>query len=177
MKNAIRETIYIIYIIGFILVFKVKAFGQTAYELQCKAQAKEIALQTYQTCVTENRQAQIESVRKEYQQKLTELKEHYNRELKKAGGKETSAESESDATISLKPNKKSAKNRRAEKPQKGVAKSLPKKQHNNGPALPAQIVAEEPPVIPVPSYEDSIEKEAAQLDSDSNLEAPEQNTY
>lgn len=175
MKIVFREIIYVIYIIGFILVFKVKAYGQTSYELQCKAQAKEVALQTYQTCITENRQAQIESVRKEYQQKLNELKNHYNKELQKAGGKEIKeshpSEETDGATINLRASgKKSAKIRKGEKPTKGIAKVLPRKQQNNGPALPAQIVNDEPPVIPVPTYDESIEKEAAQLDSDSNLE-------
>jgi hypothetical protein len=173
MKIAVREIIYIIHIIGLILVFKVKAFGQTSYELQCKAQAKELALQTYQTCVTENRQAQIESVRQEYQQKLMELKEHYNQELKKAGGKNGSDEG---ATVNLKSNKKTAKKGKPEKGKKGVAKILPKKQNDNGPALPTQIVTDEPPVVPAPVYEESPEKEAAQLEQD-NVEVVDPNTY
>lgn len=172
MKFTVREVIYMIHIIGLILVFKVKAFGQTSYELQCKAQAKELALQTYQTCVTENRQAQIESVRKEYQQKLLELKEHYNQELKKAGGSVKESTSGNDeATINLKPTKKSAKKGKASK---GVAKSLPKKQ-NSAPALPAQIITEEPQVIPVPYVEESPEKEAAQMEQE-NVEVVDPNT-
>src|SRR5688500_10763984 len=94
MKKGLREVVYMIHIIGLILVFKVKAFGAApmSYELQCKAQAKEVALQTYQSCITENRAAQIDTLRKEYQLKLNELKEHYNKELKKAAGKEANKE-------------------------------------------------------------------------------------
>lgn len=173
MKNGL---VYLIHILGLILVFKVKAFGQTSYELQCKAQAKEIALQTYQTCVTENRQQQIDTLRKEYQQKLMELKEHYNQELKKAAGKETSVKPNEarpldteETTIKMKPAKKTsaAKMGKAEKPVKGIAKNLPRKQNNNGPALSTTVIHEETPVVP--SYDD-IEVEAAQADQSLNTE-------
>jgi hypothetical protein len=185
MKKNLSKMAYIIHIIGLILVFKVKAFGQTSYELQCKSQAKEVALQTYQTCVTENRQQQIDSLRKEYQAKLNELKEHYNRELKKAAGKETDAnapsaqpapanplptkDTDSQGTITLKPAKKSlpaVKMGKAEKPLKGIAKNLPSKKFNNGPALPTQNVSADTPVVPAA---EPTEPEVPQMDSDSNV--------
>ncbi len=48
----------------------------------CKAKAKEIAAETYKGCIVENKQAQIERIRKEYQTKLAQLKNQYNSELK-----------------------------------------------------------------------------------------------
>lgn len=64
-------------------------------EFMCKAKAKEIAAETYKGCVTENKQAQVERIRKEYQTKLAELKNQYNSELKqlspKKAGKATAA--------------------------------------------------------------------------------------
>lgn len=50
---------------------------------ECKIQAKELAVQSYQSCVKENRNVKIEQIRKEYQEKLTELKSYYDSELKK----------------------------------------------------------------------------------------------
>src|SRR5690606_19708490 len=88
MKNHFLKLAPLIHIIGLILVFQLKAYGQTSYELSCKAEAKEVALLTYKNCVTTAKQEQIDSLRKEYQEKLSELKEHYNQEIKKAAGTE-----------------------------------------------------------------------------------------
>lgn len=165
MKNF-REIAYIIHIIALILAFKVKAFGQTgSLELTCKTQAKEVALQRYQSCVTEARQQQIDSLRKEYQVKMNELKEHYNKELKKAAGKEgtTPVETETGASIQLRPNKKSAKVK-SEKATKSVAKSLPRKQSASN-AIPVQTVAEETTVVQM--QDNAIERESIQMEQEA----------
>lgn len=57
--------------------------AESSFELSCRSQAKEIAAETYKNCVTEHRQSQVEQIRKEYQNKLAELKSHYDGELKK----------------------------------------------------------------------------------------------
>lgn len=66
-------------------VFSVTAFAQQEAEAspdnQCRIQAKEIALQTYQNCVTEYRSAKIDQIRREYQEKLAELKNQYETQL------------------------------------------------------------------------------------------------
>ena len=53
---------------------------------QCRVQAKEIAIKTYQTCVTETRSAKIEQIRQEYQEKLAALKSEYDAQLKELRG-------------------------------------------------------------------------------------------
>jgi hypothetical protein len=64
------------------------AFTQEAsYELTCRAKAKEIAAETYKNCVTENKSAQLEQIKKEYQQKLKALKDDYEKELQRLNGK------------------------------------------------------------------------------------------
>lgn len=63
------------------------AAGTNSIEFMCKAKAKEIAAETYRGCVTENKQAQVERIRKEYQTKLAELKNQYNSELKQLSPK------------------------------------------------------------------------------------------
>ncbi len=173
MIQTRKNLIYGIHILGLVLVFGVKAFGQTSQELSCKAQAKEIALQTYQGCVTEARKEQIDSLRKEYSAKLGELKEHYNKELKRAAGKEASKEateesSSEEGTIQLKTIKKPAKttmNMKFEKGTKGLARMLPKKQSRTSPALPVNTVNEEIKVIP--ADDSGVETAASQIDSDS----------
>jgi hypothetical protein len=52
-----------------------------AVDNQCRVQAKEIAIQTYQTCVSETRAAKVEQIRKEYQEKIIELKKQYESEI------------------------------------------------------------------------------------------------
>lgn len=159
-----KPFIYMIHILGLILVFKIKAFGQTSYELSCKAQAKEVAVQTYQSCVTEARQQQVDTIRKEYQEKLNQLKEHYNQELKKASGKESAAAvaptNPQEATVTLRPNNQKAPKGRTSR---SVAKTLPKKQGGTIATLPAQTITEDIKVIPT-SEPSSIETEAAQID-------------
>ncbi len=63
--------------------FVLSAHAESSFELLCRNQAKEIAAETYKNCVTEQRQSQVEQIRKEYQQKLADLKSHYDGELKK----------------------------------------------------------------------------------------------
>mgnify|MGYP000874321108 CR=1 FL=1 len=72
--------------------FVLSAHAESSFELLCRNQAKEIAAETYKNCVTEQRQGQVEQIRKEYQQKLADLKSHYDGELKKvSSGKIRSA--------------------------------------------------------------------------------------
>ncbi len=58
----------------------------TSFELSCRSQAKDVAVKTYQSCVTENKQKKLNEIRKEYQTKLNDLKKYYDSELKKLSG-------------------------------------------------------------------------------------------
>lgn len=83
-----HSALLIIAISAFFLTTTLQA--QTSFELTCRNQAKELAAETYKNCVTEHRQSQVEQIRKEYQQKLSDLKSHYDGELKKvSSGKAT----------------------------------------------------------------------------------------
>ena len=170
-----RGQLISVHVLGLLMVFGVKAFGQTSQELTCKAQAKEVALQTYQGCVTEARKEQMDTLRKEYSAKLSELKEHYNKELKKAAGKEGVKEANEDAnsseegTIQLKPAKKAAKtslNMKMEKGTKGLARMLPKKQSKTMAAMPVSTVSEDVKVVPAEETT-SIETAASQIDTEN----------
>lgn len=60
-------------------------------DLVCRAQAKEVAKQTYTDCITSAKAAQTEQLRKAYQSKLKALKSQYEADLKKVGGKKATA--------------------------------------------------------------------------------------
>lgn len=69
-----------------------QAEASSPMELTCRSQAKELAVQTYQNCVTEARTQRIKEIRKEYQTKLTELKSTYDQELKSLAGADSQNE-------------------------------------------------------------------------------------
>lgn len=100
------------------------AFAQSSYELSCRNKAKEIAAETYKNCVTEQRQSQIEQIRKDYKEKMAELKNHYDSELKKMSSGSAGTNSTSNkATL-----QKSTQNKGASKSMRASgARSLPKK--------------------------------------------------
>ena len=77
------------------------SLAQSSTEVICRNKAKEIAADTYQTCVTEAKQGQIEQIRKEYQQRLNDLKNHYDKELKKVSGKTKKSDSTAVVADSL----------------------------------------------------------------------------
>lgn len=64
------------------------AKAQNSIELSCRSQAKEIAVQTYQSCVTQARASRVDQIRKDYQAKLSELKAYYDQELKSVVGQD-----------------------------------------------------------------------------------------
>lgn len=49
----------------------------------CRAQAKEVAVATYNTCMTEVRQKKLETLKSEFQEKVQDLKSQYEREMQK----------------------------------------------------------------------------------------------
>lgn len=69
--------------------------GESSYELSCRAKAKELAADSYRNCVSENRNAEIEKIKKEYQERLRTLKEDYEKEVEKLGGKRSAKKPES----------------------------------------------------------------------------------
>lgn len=74
-------------VIGLALAVGASAMEQPPFEMACRMKAKEAAAETYKGCVTENRKAQIDQVRTEYQAKLKALKDEYDQELKRAAGR------------------------------------------------------------------------------------------
>lgn len=105
----------------------VTAHAQSSTELSCRAQAKEVAAQTYSTCLSEARSAQIDQIRKDYQQQLADLKSKYDQELKKIANKESGdktplREAKKESKVKA---KKTAKKGSAPRATKGVAKTLP----------------------------------------------------
>lgn len=104
-------------------------------ESSCRVKAKEIAAETYRTCVTDQKNAQIEQIKKEYAAKLQALKAHYEQELKKMnGGKSKADASDLDSANSEKKSNDSAatvapaaSTAAKAAPKKSIAKSAGKK--------------------------------------------------
>lgn len=67
-------------------LFAANAFTQSSAELTCRAQAKDLAMQTYSSCMTQARNNQVEEIRKNYQKELTALKTKYDGKLKTLSG-------------------------------------------------------------------------------------------
>lgn len=75
--------------------FSTISLAQASLELSCRVKAKELAAETYKGCMTEGRQSQIEQIRKDYKEKLSDLKNHYDKELKKLSPTSENTSSES----------------------------------------------------------------------------------
>jgi len=58
-----------------------------AFEALCRVKAKESANSAFRSCMNENKSAEIENIRKEYQQRLSAIKEEYEKELGRISGK------------------------------------------------------------------------------------------
>jgi ribosomal protein L44E len=125
--------------------FARSAYAESAAELTCKAQAKEIAVQTYSSCITESRNSQIEQIRKSYKEELANLKSKYDRELKKMGSTATKATAPNKTTATK--GKRSAptvqeitETIEAPKASKGIARQLPTRRVTR--ELPLKTVTE-----------------------------------
>lgn len=129
-------------------------------ELTCRAKAKEIAVQTYADCITTSKNAQIESVRTDYQSELAALKAKYDKKLKDISGDNTAApQKKSKAKLNVTP---------APVPVKGIAKQLPKKEMSTSePSVVQEMNTETAVVTMKPESEESLESEVQ--DSDSQI--------
>lgn len=158
-----------------VILFSGGAWAQTssAAEVMCRGQAKEIALQTYSSCITQARASQIEDIRKNYQKELADLKTKYDQELKRLNGKV--AEASKKGTKTAPAPVAASKPLKAAQPVKGVAKQLPAKNAQSGETLPVQTVSEGTKVVAVQAPEslpepsvgamDPIESEAAEAEN------------
>jgi hypothetical protein len=58
----------------------------------CKAKAKQIAADAYRSCVADEKNVQIEQIKRNYQVKMLALKKYYEDQLKKIAGPAAAAE-------------------------------------------------------------------------------------
>lgn len=135
-----------------LLIAKMAFASVESIDSECRIQAKETAITTYQTCVKQSRAQKIDEIRKEYQSKLQELKSYYDGEMKKMSLNQKAqlndAKSE-DATIVIKKKAKASAKASAKlsglPAKKTPGKSLPVRntepemapQHENSTHLPA----------------------------------------
>lgn len=88
INNLIIEMIMgPVIIISIIFITSKVTAAESSFEVSCRIKAKELAAETYKNCVTEQKQLQLEQIRNDYKVKLNELKNHYDKELKKLNTK------------------------------------------------------------------------------------------
>lgn len=75
----------------------------SSFELTCRAKAKELAAETYRNCVTENRNAEIEKIRKDYHERLRSLKQDYEKDIDHLNDKSVQKENKTKALRKLEP--------------------------------------------------------------------------
>jgi hypothetical protein len=145
-------------------------------EVMCRAQAKEMALQTYNGCITTARNNQIEQIRADYKKEMAELKGKYDKELKKlsagsAAGKKAAKNKANPVTVkevsAAKLPKKTTKGIATQLPGRNEAIEAPPVQHiNEGTAVVATAPEAEH------SSDSAIEAEAAQAEQIEMIEMP-----
>lgn len=65
------------------------------FEASCKIKAKEAAVSIFRSCMTDGKNAQLEQIRKEYQEKLGAMRTEYEKELSRLSQLKKQKESES----------------------------------------------------------------------------------
>jgi septal ring factor EnvC (AmiA/AmiB activator) len=160
----------------FVVLLAVGSFGyaQENIDSQCRVQAKEAAITTYQSCVKEARTVKIDEIRKEYQEKLTELKSYYDGELKKLSSSKNNADNLADeAATSAQPTiqlKKKASGSKNTAP-KGASQKQQAKSGQVSTKLPAKKAISQ--TLPVQNVAPAAETEAKDISTniqDSNEE-------
>jgi hypothetical protein len=92
MKAARVPSKIIYQVIALLILFAlsvkaIRTFASDNIDVMCRSKAKEIATQTYRTCVTENKTVQLDKLKKDFQSRMKNLKEEYEREVQRVGGK------------------------------------------------------------------------------------------
>ncbi|MBC7742216.1 MAG: hypothetical protein H7061_08465 [Bdellovibrionaceae bacterium] len=93
MKTVQQLSSLVMFTMLIICGFTSEARAENSGEMSCRMKAKEIAAETYKNCMTDQRQTQLEQIRKDYKEKLSELKSHYDEKLKKLSGVSGKAQS------------------------------------------------------------------------------------
>ncbi len=140
-----------------VMLASMAARAQNEMELSCRAKAKETALEVYQGCMTEARTQKLKTIREDYRSEMTALKAKYDGMLQemKATPSVVSKNPTQTAVTNASPKASATpvigtRSGRAEQPVNGIAKSLPAKQFDNGPAQPIQQKTTDLTVVPTP---------------------------
>lgn len=151
------------FLIALVVSSKVFAASMDTIDSECRIQAKETAISTYQSCVKDSRSQKIDEIRKEYQGKLNELKTYYDAEMKKMslGQKSSAVDAQpTTAEITLKKKGKTATTKPNSLPAKKVqGKSLPVRSQD------PEIKSENP--APYPTDETPLDSDVVSVDDGS----------
>jgi hypothetical protein len=90
-EKLITKIIYQIMALLVLFALSIKALQSFAqsnnFDVMCRAKAKELANQSYKNCMYENRTTELEKLKKDFQAKMKKLKEDYEKEVARIGGK------------------------------------------------------------------------------------------
>ncbi len=150
--------------------------GRSNIEQACRNQAKEVAVTSYNSCMTEGRQKKLDHLKTEYQEKLQDLKSQYDREIQKLSNepqsKTPSQETFEPAPASQKvrskdlttkslPQKQAPKQASlaSKQAKKSIPKTLPKKKSiaRVAPSYPTGYPTESTTVVPAEVTEEVID--------------------
>lgn len=145
-------------------------------EVMCRAQAKEVALQSYNGCITTARNNQIEQIRADYKKEMAELKGKYDKELKKLSGAAAAKKSAKAKGNPVTVKKEVTAAKSPKKATKGVATQLPGRNEAIE-APPVQHINEGTAVVAAApeaehSSDSAVEAEAAQAEQMEIIEMP-----
>jgi Skp family chaperone for outer membrane proteins len=142
-----------------LLVAKFSFASMESIDSECRIQAKESAITTYQSCVKESRTQKIEEIRKEYQSKLQDLKSYYDGEMKKMSSSQKQEPDRSEQPVSVTLKKKG-------KGTSAKANGLPAKK-SSGKSLPIRNIEPETKIDSSNATEDSSDSEIVNVDENS----------
>lgn len=72
-------------------------------QLLCESKAKEVAQSTYAQCIQQNRTAELEKIKREYQSKTSQLKSYYEKKIKALSLKKRNHEAQENAAVTAPP--------------------------------------------------------------------------
>lgn len=110
-------------LLALLLVSKNSFGSNQEVDILCRAKAKETAATAYKSCMDEQREAQLDSLKKSYEEKLKAMRDEYEKELTQLSGKKLDA----SKSKKVKPKAAAKKNvKKAGKTQQAKKKSGPK---------------------------------------------------
>ncbi|MFP5519006.1 MAG: hypothetical protein ACLGGX_03835 [Bdellovibrionia bacterium] len=158
-----------------VMAFSPMALAQTAVELMCKQQAKDMAVQFYSSCMDENQKAQMEQMEQlkaEYKAELEGLKKKFEGKLAAVKSGETIVKKEEKAAKASGKKVKAAVNKSKKSDNKAASK-LPSKSEPAKQVISVNLAPEQAVVVPEAAATEMAESEVLPLPATEEVEEVE----